>query len=156
MLLDRESGIRGSLGAIWRLVPHPRNTRPKDCIGFFRNFDADSRVMADLRKRFHQDHRSRTLRAPPESTPTKAGLGTQGRSSPCESAEGSGGAGGIHSSVDRSGRQSGLSADAFISQHPSGGPRGGEPQWMPADEGRSNDQHLKIDSRRISVIDDVY
>ena len=94
---------------------------------------------------------SNALRAPPESAPTKAGWGTQNRPSLSGPVEGS------SQVVAVSQLRTAVVAQHRLHQRASiGGPRRGEPQWMPADEGRSNDQHLKIDSQRISVINDVY
>ena len=64
----------------------------------------------------------------------------QGRLSPGQPVEGSGAAGGIQSIVDSNYRPAGTSAGQHRLHRPAsiGGPRRGEPQWMPADEGRSN------------------
>jgi hypothetical protein len=78
--------------------------------------------------------------SPAKKPPTKAGLGLQGRLSPGQPVEGSGAAGGIQSIVDSNYRPADMSAGQHRLHRPAsiGGPRRGEPQWMPADEGRSN------------------
>ncbi len=78
--------------------------------------------------------------SPAKKPPTKAGLGLQGRPSPGEAVEGSGPTGAVQPVVDRNYRPADMSVgkDRLHRLASIGGPRRGEPQWMPADEGRSN------------------
>ena len=78
--------------------------------------------------------------SPAKKPPTKAGLGLQGRPSPGEAVEGSGPTGAVQPVVDSNYRPADMSFGQHRLHRPAsiGGPRRGEPQWMPADEGRSN------------------
>ena len=83
--------------------------------------------------------------SPAGKPPTKAGWVQRGRRSPGELAVGNRPVNGSQSIVDSSDRSAGMSAAKHrLHQLASiGGPRRCEPQWMPADEGRSNDRSRK-------------